>query len=113
MEAKSGKQKNVTKSSTEAELVALSDHAGRGINLRNFLAGQGYGVVPVIIYQDNLHGDNGSRRTYIRTVTAHQYQILLAMRKNKIRRSNTRAQTNKPHVRKRPDQASSRKTVRH
>ena len=54
MEAKSGKQKNVTKSSTEAELVALSDHAGRGINLRNFLAGQGYGVVPVIIYQDNL-----------------------------------------------------------
>ena len=55
LEAKSGKQKNVTKSSTEAELVALSDHAGRGINLRNFLAGQGYGVVPaVIIYQDNL-----------------------------------------------------------
>jgi hypothetical protein len=28
LEAKSGKQKNVTKSSTEAELVALSDHAG-------------------------------------------------------------------------------------
>ena len=49
LEAKSGKQKNVTKSSTEAELVALSDHAGRVINLRNFLAGQGYGVVPVII----------------------------------------------------------------
>ena len=54
LEAKSGKQKNVTKSSTEAELVALSDHAGRGINLRNFLAGQGYGTVPVIIYQDNM-----------------------------------------------------------
>ncbi len=54
LEAKSGKQKNVTKSSTEAELVALSDHAGRGINLRNFLAGQGYGIVPVIIYQDNM-----------------------------------------------------------
>jgi len=54
LEAKSEKQKNATKSSTEAELVALSDHAGRGINLRNFLAGQGYGVIPVIIYQDNL-----------------------------------------------------------
>ena len=53
LEAKFGKQKNVTKSSTEAELVALSDHAGRGINLRNFFAGQGYGIVPVIIYQDN------------------------------------------------------------
>ena len=34
--------------------MALSDHAGRGINLRNFLAGQGYGTVPVIIYQDNM-----------------------------------------------------------
>jgi hypothetical protein len=56
MDAKSGKQKNVTKSSTEAELVALPSHAGRGIriNLRNFLAGQGYEVVPVILYQDNL-----------------------------------------------------------
>jgi len=59
LEAKSGKQKNVTKSSTEADFVALSDHAGRGINLRNFLAGQGYGIVPVIIYQDNR--DNGAR----------------------------------------------------
>jgi len=41
LEAKSGKQKNVTKSSTEAELVALSDHAGRGINLQNIFSGQG------------------------------------------------------------------------
>ena len=56
LEAKSGKQKNVTKSSIEAELVALSDHAKRGLNLRNFLAEQqGYGIVPVIIiYQDDL-----------------------------------------------------------
>lgn len=38
----------------EAELVALSDRAGRGINLRNFLAGQGYGEVPLLMYQDNL-----------------------------------------------------------
>jgi hypothetical protein len=50
LEAKLGKQKNVTKSSAEADLVTLSDHAGRGINMRKFLAGhQGYGVVPVII----------------------------------------------------------------
>ena len=49
LEAKLGKQKNVTKSSAEADFVTLSDHAGRGINLRKFLAGQGYGVVPVII----------------------------------------------------------------
>ena len=51
--AKSGKQHNVTKSSTEAELVALSDHAGRGIHLRNFLVAQGYKVGPVLILQDN------------------------------------------------------------
>ena len=51
--AKSIKQHNVTKSSTEAELVALSDHAGRGIHLRNFLVAQGYKVGPVLILQDN------------------------------------------------------------
>jgi hypothetical protein len=49
VEEKSGKQKNVTKSSTEAGFVALSDHAERGLNLR-----QGYAAVQVIIYQDNL-----------------------------------------------------------
>ena len=53
IDAKSGKQHNVTKSSTEAELVALSDYAGRGIHLRNFLIGEGYEIGPVIIFQDN------------------------------------------------------------
>ena len=49
LETKSGKQKTVTKSGTEAELEALSDYAGRGINLRSFFVGQGYVEVPVII----------------------------------------------------------------
>jgi hypothetical protein len=49
LEVKSGKQKTVTKSGTEAELEALSDYAGRGINLRSFFVGQGYVEVPVII----------------------------------------------------------------
>lgn len=52
--AKSGKQKIVTKSSTEAELVALSDSTGQGILLRNFLVAQGYKMDPVLIYQDNM-----------------------------------------------------------
>jgi hypothetical protein len=96
LEAKSGKQKNVTKSSTEAELVALSDHAGRGINLRNFLAGQGYGVVPP--GQPELHGDNGERRPNIGEITAHQHPILLALRENIVRRGDTGAQSDSAHV---------------
>ena len=52
--AKSGKQRIVTKSSTEAELVGLSDTASQAIHLRNFLYDQGYtSVGPAIIYQDN------------------------------------------------------------
>ena len=43
----------MTKSSTEAELIALSDSANQGIFIRNFLLGQGYKVPPVTVYQDN------------------------------------------------------------
>jgi hypothetical protein len=52
--AKSGKQKIVTKSSTEAELVALSDTASQAIFLMNFVEAQGYDVGPAILYQDNM-----------------------------------------------------------
>jgi hypothetical protein len=51
---KSSKQQIVTKSSTEAELVALSDSATQAIHLRNFVQAQGYEMGPVVIYQDNL-----------------------------------------------------------
>lgn len=52
--AKSGKQKIVTKSSTEAELVGLSDTASQAIHLRSFIVAQGYEIGPVIVYQDNM-----------------------------------------------------------
>lgn len=52
--SKSSKQKIVTKSSTEAELVGLSDTASQAIHLRNFVTAQGYDVGPAIIYQDNM-----------------------------------------------------------
>ena len=50
---KSSKQSIVTKSSTEAELIALSDSANQGLYIRNFLISQGYKMEPVTIYQDN------------------------------------------------------------
>jgi hypothetical protein len=68
--AKSGKQKIVTKSSTEAELVGLSDTASQALHLRNFVIEQGYDVGPAILYQDNLscmalmkRGGPGSERS--------------------------------------------------
>ena len=52
--AKSSKQTNVTKSSTEAELVGLSDSANQGIFMRNFIIAQGHNIGPLVIYQDNM-----------------------------------------------------------
>ena len=52
--AKSSKQKIVTKSSTEAELVALSDNLSQVIWTRDFLADQGYHMAAARVYQDNM-----------------------------------------------------------
>jgi hypothetical protein len=52
--AQSRKQKLVTKSSTEAELVAVSDFAGYVLEMRLFVWAQGYGSKPAMIGQDNL-----------------------------------------------------------
>ena len=67
---KSSKQSIATKSSTEAELIALSDSANQGIYIRNFLISQGYKMEPVTIYQDNTscmalveRGRSGAERT--------------------------------------------------
>jgi hypothetical protein len=49
----SGKQKVVTKSSTEAELITTSDKAGNGISLNHFLREQGHAMGPVTLHQDN------------------------------------------------------------
>ncbi len=70
LSARPYKQKSVTKSSTEAELVGLSDSTAKTIHLKNFVEKQGYSVGPVIIYQDNLscmallkRGGPGSERS--------------------------------------------------
>ena len=51
---KSTKQKIVSKSSTEAELIALSDSASQAIWVANFINAQGYDVGPVVLHQDNM-----------------------------------------------------------
>ena len=50
----SEKQNIVTKSSTEAELVGLSNVATQVVYIMNLLKAQGYTMPPAIIYQDNM-----------------------------------------------------------
>ena len=52
--AKSSSQKINTKSSTESELVALSDSTSQIVWTRNFLQEQGYIMGPAIVYEDNM-----------------------------------------------------------
>jgi hypothetical protein len=52
--SKSSTQQLNSKSSTEAELIALTDAAGHVIWVRDYLIGQGYHVGPATVYQDNM-----------------------------------------------------------
>jgi hypothetical protein len=68
--AKSSKQKLMTKSSTEAELVAISDAMGQVIWTKNFLEAQGYNLPPIKLLEDNMstialvkNGKSNSSRT--------------------------------------------------
>ncbi len=51
--AKSSKQKINTKSSTEAELVGVSEYLPYHIWIENFLKNQGYNLRKKLLYQDN------------------------------------------------------------
>ena len=48
------KQKLNTRSSTESELVGISDALTTVVWMRDFLLGQGYEVGPAVMYQDNM-----------------------------------------------------------
>ena len=51
---KSSKQKIMSKDSTEAELVALSDMVMQVLKAYEFMQSQGYGKNPPVLYQDNM-----------------------------------------------------------
>ena len=68
--AKSSTQKINSKSSTEAELIGLSDSTNQIVWVRNFLIEQGYSIGPATVYQDNKstislvkNGKSNSERT--------------------------------------------------
>ena len=67
---KSGTQQLMTKSITEAELIALSEASNQVLWIRNFLEHQGHPQPPALIYQDNQsmiqlmrNGRSSSERT--------------------------------------------------
>jgi hypothetical protein len=69
-DCKSVKQRLVTKSSTEAELVGVSDYLSEVLHKREFLKEQGYKMGPATLYQDNTsstammnNGRGSSNRT--------------------------------------------------
>jgi hypothetical protein len=51
--SRSSKQKLVSKSSTEAELIALSDGLSQVLWTKNFLGSQGYDTGSAVVHQDN------------------------------------------------------------
>ena len=50
---KSSKQKIVTRSSTESELVAISDSLSQVLWTREYIIAAGFQIGPVVLYQDN------------------------------------------------------------
>ena len=87
---KSTSQKINTKSSTESEMVGLSDSSSQVIWTRNFLIEQGYTIQPATIFQDNTstmflvkNGKSNSERT--KHIATRFYFIKDRVDKNEIK----------------------------
>lgn len=94
---RSAKQKLVTKSSSEAELVAASDETSDAIDSLYFLQEQGYQVPPVTLHQDNKSamalvskGRSTSQRT--RHINIRYFFIKDRVDSNEIRIVHTRTE---------------------
>ena len=82
--AKSVKQKCVSRSSAEAELIAADSSIPHVLNLRSLMTELGYRQPPTILYQDNQssiwlseHGNSGSRRTQHIKVRYHYLKAMI------------------------------------
>jgi hypothetical protein len=109
--AKSTKQKIVTKSSTEAELVATSDSANQTLHLRKFLIEQGHDQGPVEIYQDNVScmalinkGKSSSERT--RHMSIRYFWVSEKIKKDEIKLTHMRTENMFANILTKPLQGS-------
>ena len=95
--AKSVKQKIVTKSSTEAELVATSDSANQTLHLRQFLIEQGHPNCGAEVFQDNIScmnllnkGKSCSERT--RHMSIRYFWLSEKIRKKEVKLTHIRTE---------------------
>ena len=88
----------MTKSSTEAKLVGLSDLANQGISIRNFLISQGYTMGPMTVYQDNQSCSDCAWEVGSRENEAHSDPLLLGEGEGGHRRSPDRVPSERGHV---------------
>jgi len=109
--AKSTKQKIVTKSSTEAELVATSDSANQTLHMRQFLLEQGYNQTYSEIFQDNIScmnllnkGRSCSERT--RHMSIRYFWLTEKIRKNEIKLTHIRTEDMSANVLTKPLQGA-------
>ena len=77
--AKSTKQKIVSRDSTEAETIGLSDHTDKVMWFHRFMKSQGHNPLPPIIYQDNKSTislvTKGGGKPRTRHLRARQYAV--------------------------------------
>ena len=90
VQGRSSKQLIVTKSSTEAELVGLSDSANQGLCIRTFLIAQGYHMPAMTILQDNqscmtLIAEGRSGAEYTRHIQIRYFWVKEQVDKGEVR----------------------------
>jgi hypothetical protein len=109
--AKSVKQKIVTKSSTEAEMVATSDSANQTLHIRQFLIEQGHEQQAAEIFQDNIscmnllnRGKSNSERT--RHMSIRYFWLSEQIKKKEIKLTHLRTEDMSANILTKPVQGA-------
>ena len=105
--SKSSKQKLNVKSSTEGEVVGMSDYVAFPIWLRYFLQEQGYDVKENIVYQDN----QSAMKIEMNGKQSCGQQILLYKGQNQQEQNKGRILSNQENARRLLHQTSARRTI--